>query len=194
MSNEDSEQNYEESIKNLQNIINKVKETNLEEDSSSNIIHTDNSVSNEKIEKKIIKRKISKPSPNKQNLDNLESEDIINSTSVIDEEDAEKLSFDKLEIKEEENYFSLDKDSSKSFEDNINNKSSAKSKNITTDHLEKPSDEDLDNDSDEGLYCLAWMYYYGHGVAEDEDKCYELMRQAADMGNENAIEWLNENN
>ena len=52
----------------------------------------------------------------------------------------------------------------------------------------------VDNDSDEGLYCLAWMYYYGHGVAEDEDKCYELMRQAADMGNENAIEWLNENN
>ena len=149
MSNEDKEQKYEESIKNLQNIINKVKETNLEEDSSSNNIYTDNSVSNEKIEKKIIKRKVSKPSPNKQNSDNLESEDIINSTSVIDEEDAEKLSFDKLEIKEEENYFSLDNDSSKSFEDNINNKSSEKSKNITTDHLENPSDEDLDKDSDD---------------------------------------------
>lgn len=167
MSNEDSEQNYEESIKNLQNIINKVKETNLEEDSSSNIIHTDNSVSNEKIEKKIIKRKISKPSPNKQNLDNLESEDIINSTSVIDEEDAEKLSFDKLEIKEEENYFSLDKDSSKSFEDNINNKSSAKSKNITTDHLEKPSDEDLDNDSDD-LKVNSIFNIFSNSKNEDE--------------------------
>lgn len=169
MSNQDNEPKYEESIKNLQSIMKTVKDSNLDEDSSvykvdnessldedsSSYEIVEDSVSSDKGQKETPENITSKQNDFEPSLENIESEDIINSTSVIDDEDAEKLSFDKLEIKEEEMSFTVNEYSSQSFEDNILNnvddvfdKKTSDSNNDKDDDMDNIDEEDLNEDSE----------------------------------------------
>ncbi len=150
MSDKDTESKYDESIKNLQNIMKTVKDSNLEEDSSEAYKITEDSTSDEIVDEIPLEEDIPKSTEAEQRtLDVYESEDIINSTSVIDEEDAEKLSHDMLEIKEKDHSFNIDNDSSQTFEDNIlNNVDEVFDKNSAEDNPVEESDIDLDENLD----------------------------------------------
>lgn len=43
------------------------------------------------------------------------------------------------------------------------------------------------------IFVLGYCYYYGKGCAKDESKGRQLIRKAADLGDESAIEWCKEN-
>ncbi|WP_295722115.1 hypothetical protein [uncultured Methanobrevibacter sp.] len=192
MPNQDNESKYDESIKNLKSIMKTVKDSNLDEDSSvyevdevSNLDEDSSTYEIVEDSSSIDKGEVETPENISSKLDdfepsakNIESDDIINSTSVIDDEDAEKLSFDKLEIKEEEMSFTVNEYSSQSFEDNILNnvddvfdQKTSDSNNDKDDDMDKIDEEDLNEDLD--VFKSKSIFKSALNISKNDDELLE---------------------